>query len=293
MKVKRWGSLKTKIEYAYYHDNAGNKKHIEAKEITKEEYEEKYKGHLTCINDCKARIKFTQKTNGTKFFSTWNNEGELHDLDCPYHVAYKAKNGRAKLKEYYQGIKIDDDIIARRLKEWMSKYHSKQNGSDAEKTDKYNTKITSGNEKVNYIVFTDENGSEQERIPNLKYKNAQFVSEDDIECMEAIWGDIDNVQLVEDKSQSVYGYFNLKTKNKIINVYFPEAFYKNEDVGGLEEFKIFLEKVNKMVSHNSAQIMVIAYGTIKKKRKMGLNINVISPKRILVDGKSYYDILRM
>ncbi|RGS26840.1 hypothetical protein DWY02_13625, partial [Eubacterium sp. AF22-9] len=135
--------MKVKIEAAYYHDNAGNKKPIEINEISKEEYEEKYKGHLTCINNCKARIRFTQKTNGTKFFSTWNHEGELHDLDCPYHVAYKGKNGRSKLKEYYHGIKIDDDIIARRLKDWMSKFHAKQNDGYVEKSDKYNTKTIS------------------------------------------------------------------------------------------------------------------------------------------------------
>lgn len=285
--------MKVKIEAAYYHDNAGNKKPIEINEISKEEYDEKYKGHLTCINNCKARIRFTQKTNGTKFFSTWNNEGELHDLDCPYHVAYKGKNGRSKLKEYYQGIKIDDEIIARRLKDWMSKFHAKQNDGYVEKSDKYNTKTISEDKEANDMTFADENGSEQGRIPNLKYKNAQFVSDDDIECIEAIWGYIDNVQLVEDKSQSIYGYFNLKTKNKTINVYFPEAFYENEDVGNVEEFKNFIKKVNRMVTDNPEQVMVIAYGAIKKKRKMGLNINVISPKRIFVDGKSYYDILKM
>lgn len=285
--------MKVKIEAAYYHDNAGNKKPIEINEISKEEYEGKYKGHLTCINNCKARIRFTQKTNGTKFFSTWNNEGELHDLDCPYHVVYKGKNGRSKLKEYYQGIKIDDDIIARRLKDWISKFYAKQNDAYVEKSDKYNTKTISEDKEANDMTFADENGSEQGRIPNLKYKNAQFVSDDDIECIEAIWGDIDNVQLVEDKSQSIYGYFNLKTKNKTINVYFPEAFYENEDVGSVEEFKTFIKKVNRMVTDNPEPVMVIAYGAIKKKRKMGLNINVISPKTIFVDGKSYYDILKM
>ena len=34
--------MKVKIEAAYYHDNAGNKKPIEINEINKEEYDEKY-----------------------------------------------------------------------------------------------------------------------------------------------------------------------------------------------------------------------------------------------------------
>lgn len=118
------------------------------------------------------------------------------------------------------------------------------------------------------------------------------MSDDDIECIEAIWGYIVNVQLVEDKSQSIYGYFNLKTKNKTINVYFPEAFYQNEDVGSVEEFKTFIKKVNRMVTDNPEQVMVIAYGAIKKKRKMGLNINVISQREFTLMEKVIMIYLR-
>ena len=39
-------------------------------------------------------------------------------------------------------------------------------------------------------------------------------------------------------------------------------------------------------------VMVIAYGDIRVKKKMGVNVNVISPKRILVDDKTYFNILR-
>ena len=40
------------------------------------------------------------------------------------------------------------------------------------------------------------------------------------------------------------------------------------------------------------EIFVIAYGEIKKKKKLGLNVNVISPKRLIINGKTYYNILK-
>ena len=90
-------------------------KPIHCEDLDKNDYETKYKGHLTCIKGCKARIKYTERKNNVKFFSTWNKEGDLHDEGCPYHVDYKGKRGRAKLKAYYEGIQLDDDTILKRL----------------------------------------------------------------------------------------------------------------------------------------------------------------------------------
>lgn len=39
-------------------------------------------------------------------------------------------------------------------------------------------------------------------------------------------------------------------------------------------------------------VLVIAYGDIKVKKKMGVNVNITAPKRILVDNKTYFTILR-
>ena len=54
-------------------------KPIHCEDLDKNDYETKYKGHLTCIKGCKARIKYTERKNNVKFFSTWNKEGDLHD----------------------------------------------------------------------------------------------------------------------------------------------------------------------------------------------------------------------
>lgn len=50
-------------------------KPIHCEDLDKNDYETKYKGHLTCIKGCKARIKYTERKNNVKFFSTWNKEG--------------------------------------------------------------------------------------------------------------------------------------------------------------------------------------------------------------------------
>lgn len=59
----------------------------EPSDMDKIEYDEKYKGHLLCINGCNARVKFTQRNNKkhTKFFSNWNGDGKKHNEYCPYN----------------------------------------------------------------------------------------------------------------------------------------------------------------------------------------------------------------
>jgi len=46
-----------------------------------------------------------------------------------------------------------------------------------------------------------------------------------------------------------------------------------------------------MVETKTEDVMVIAYGDIRVKKKMGVNVNIISPKRIL-DNKTYFSIVR-
>ena len=44
-------------------------RNIYCNDLDREDYDSKYKGHLTCINGCKARVKFTQKKNNVKSVS--------------------------------------------------------------------------------------------------------------------------------------------------------------------------------------------------------------------------------
>lgn len=284
--------MNTKIKSAYYSNEQQNikNKEIKLEEISKEIYDEMYRGHLTCINECKARIKFTERKDGVKFYSTWNGDGNLHDLGCPYNVNYKGEKGRAKFKAFYKAIKIDDDTILRKLKNRFNKMRKDIiNPGDSKSELDSRMKYINNDEGEDRLV-ANENGVEQDKIPNIRYSNAEQVTTDDIGAIKAVWGIIDNVQLVENSTNDIYAYFNLRTENNKINIYFPEAFYKNEQVNSIEEFKLFINNVQEMVDEK--EIFVIAYGEIKKKKKLGLNVNVISPKRLIINGKTYYNILK-
>lgn len=284
--------MNTKIKSAYYSNEQQNikNKEIKLEEISKEIYDEMYRGHLTCINECKARIKFTERKDGVKFYSTLNGDGNLHDLGCPYNVNYKGEKGRAKFKAFYKAIKIDDDTILRKLKNRFNKMRKDIiNPGDSKSELDSRMKYINNDEGEDRLV-ANENGVEQDKIPNIRYSNAEQVTTDDIGAIKAVWGIIDNVQLVENSTNDIYAYFNLRTENNKINIYFPEAFYKNEQVNSVEEFKLFINNVQEMVDEK--EIFVIAYGEIKKKKKLGLNVNVISPKRLIINGKTYYNILK-
>jgi hypothetical protein len=61
----------------------------------------------------------------------------------------------------------------------------------------------------------------------------------------------------------------------------------------MDEFEIYISNVKKSVEKYPDKIMVIAYGDITKKKrdKNEVNVSVISPNRILVNNKTYKQIV--
>lgn len=282
-----------KIMFAKSNVETDIKKEIYCGDLDKSDYETKYKGHLTCIKGCKARIKFTERKNDVKFFSTWNKEGHLHKEGCPYHVDYKGKIGRKKLSAYYEGIELSEETILRRLQmkmEGLLKQYSEEDIVDPENGSMQVDET--GNGKA-VVYEEDENGDRSEYAPRIQYEDAEYISTDDIGCRKSVYGFINNVQLEEDKYKRKFGYFNLATKHSTVNIAFPEAFYSNELSAGVDEFEVFISKVKKLVEKYPDQIMVIAYGDITKKKKdrNGVNVSVISPNRVLVNNKTYKQIV--
>lgn len=269
------------------------KKEIYCGDLDKSDYETKYKGHLTCIKGCKARIKFTERKNDVKFFSTWNKEGHLHKEGCPYHVDYKGKIGRKKLSAYYEGIELSEETILRRLQmkmEGLLKQYSEEDIVDPE-NGSMQVDVTGNGKAV--VYEEDENGDRSEYAPRIQYEDAEYISTDDIGCRKSVYGFINNVQLEEDKYKRKFAYFNLATKHSTVNIAFPEAFYSNELSAGVDEFEVFISKVKMLVEKYPDQIMVMAYGDITKKKKdrNGVNVSVISPNRVLVNNKTYKQIV--
>lgn len=282
-----------KIMFARSNIEGDIKKIIYCGDIEKSEYETKYKGHLTCIKGCSARIKFTERKNNVKFFSTWNGEGGLHTEECPYHIEYKGIIGRKKLRAYYESVELSEDVILQRLHEKMQKllkqYYDKdiidpQNGS-------MEVNITGEGEVT--VIEGKEGANKEGYVPKIKYEDAGYISVDDIGCRKAVYGFINNVQLEEDRKKRKFAYFNLATNYNTVNIAFPEAFYSNELSAGIEEFEDYILKVKKLVEKYPNKIWVIAYGEITKKKsdKKGVNVLVISPNRVLVDNRTYKQIV--
>ena len=282
-----------KIMYAISNVEGDSKKKIYCENLEKNEYEAKYKGYLTCIKGCQARIKFTQRKNDIKFFSTWNKEGNLHEKSCPYHVDYKGKMGRKKLNAYYQSIELSEEIILRRLKRKMEGLLKQYSDEDIIDPPNGSMEVDVIGEDEVAVFEGDENGKKSEYLPRIYYEDAEYISTDDIGCRKSVYGFISNVQLEEDKKKGKYAYFNLATKHSTVNISFPEAFYSNELSSGVQEFEIYVSKVKELVQKHPNKIMVIAYGEItrKKKDKNGVNVSVISPNRILVDNKTYKQLV--
>lgn len=61
----------------------------------------------------------------------------------------------------------------------------------------------------------------------------------------------------------------------------------------MEEFERFIARVQSLVNNSKNPVEAIAYGEITKKKRSesGVNVSVYNPKRILIDGMSYNQIL--
>lgn len=280
-----------KIMYAK--SNVEGNKIIYCGDLDKNDYETKYRGHLTCIKGCPAKIKFTERKNNVKFFSTWNKEGHLHKESCPYYVAYKGKIGRKKLRAYYECIELSEETILHRLQRKMEGLLRQYSDEDIIDPQNGSMEVDIIGEEDAVVFEGDENGNKSEYMPRIHYEDAEYISIDDIGCRKSVYGFISNVQLEEDKNKRKYAYFNLATKYSVVNIAFPEAFYSNELSSGIEEFEIYISKVKQLVKKYPDKIMVIAYGDITKKKrdKNGVNVSVISPNRVLVNGNTYKQIV--
>lgn len=271
---------------------------LEPYDIDRIEYEEKYKGHLMCINGCNARVKFTQRNNKkqTKFFSNWNGDGKNHNEFCPYNVEYKGKEGRKKLEAFYDKLDVNDDKIEQSILSRASRLRKKYKGIPINNSETHTTKkIESiGDGYVN--VNSDETGTNNTDVAKRGYiqgMDANYLSPIDIGRSLCVYGIIDNVQFEQDKeSLDYYGYLNLKNQDYTVSVLFSKSFYTDSSITE-EEFKRLMEILKNEINKNSTNknYIVLAYGKITRKNKKGLNINANNPRHLIINDMKIKDIL--
>ena len=148
-------------------------------------------------------------------------------------------------------------------------------------------------EKVTDVGINSISGEESNSGSYIRHKDANYVTIDDLKSIISVYGKIDNVWIDENKDGTKFAYINYETENTSVNILFSEAFYSNEYSNGIEEFERFINKVKELVDKSIKPVEAIAYGEItkKKRRKSGVNVSVINPKRILINNMSYNEIL--
>lgn len=282
---------KIKMEWCYYFDG-DVKKRLNVKNIDREDYNIKYRGKLTCIEGCEARIKFTSKKNGEKFLSTWNKEGAKHNLNCPYHINYNNVINRKKLIAEEMKIKPNDIQIQNSLKRKIKNLLLEFDESDIPKENTSTNKVNDiGVEKVISKVNGNDGISDKEASKRIRYMEAETINMAYNELWRGVVGKADNVQ-IGSIDGVLFGYINLENQYNRTNVYFPEAYYEGNEFKA-NELKKTLNIIKESCNNKLNDIIIACYGEIKLKKntKNDYNINIINPMHILVNGMTMNEIL--
>ena len=283
--------MSTKIENAiFFNTETDEDEVIYYQSLDTDLYIEKYKGKLTCFNGCKARIKFTQRKNNTKFFSTWNKEGDLHEKECQYHVDYKGKMGRQKLKALFEEEELDSDRIMQTVKRKLKEL-KELNDTGEKKPSKLTTLEIDNVGEGDVIISKDGDASEIITTKRLYIGSldAQYLDPSYISTRKCIFGIVNNVQVRENDSNEKYAYINLNNTMHNVSVYLPPAFYKteNNDIDRLDKFIKSVEKITE-----KDEILFVGVGFIESKKNSGLNIRILDKDHFLINEKTYDDIVR-
>ena len=282
---------KLRMEWCWYTNNNGERKRLNVRNIEADDYEQIYRGRLTCIEGCEARIKFTQRKNGNKFLSTWNKEGNKHiEGICPYHVDYKGAIGRKRLEEMQEKVQISDERIQESLKRKVKNYLLEFSEDDIPKEKLSTNNIINngtGNEyvKVDGGKSIDGVGDKKFRI---RYMQAETINSSYENLYKGVIGIADNIQIGDLSKGEEWHYINLKNEYNRTSVYFPTAYYEgNKDrFNELEKvLKILKDKLEKDIDK---KVIIACYGKIKLKKgaENDYNINIINPKHIIINGMS-------
>ncbi|BCZ49304.1 hypothetical protein psyc5s11_53710 [Clostridium gelidum] len=283
---------KAKMEWCYYNHD-GKMEPLNIQNIEKEDYEAIYKGKLSCIEGCEARIKFTQRINGKKFLSTWNKEGEKHNPDnCPYHINYKGIIGRKNLIEKQEKVKFSEEQVMESLKRKIRNLQIEFNGEDLPK-DKANTNRVKNTGEGEEVSITDDesglNGTGASK-GRITYIQAETINGVYHRHYRGVVGEVDNIQYGYTNGE-FWAYINLKNRYNRTNVYFPESYYEGNEFR-LDELKRVLDILKIKKEKNSEKIVIGCYGQIKLKEGTlnDFNINIINPKHIIVNGSTMNEI---
>lgn len=277
----------TKIKWALYR-NDGTELRINRNDLDEDLYNQKYRGKLFCINGCEAKMKFTHRSDeDLKFFSTWNKEGLLHDVTCPYLIEYKGTLGRKKLEEAAKALPLSEDHIKRTIR---NKFKSLKLKLQVENSGGKTTREINNIGQKENIVYADRgdisiDAQTRVRIGSL---DANLMTHDYVNLRKCIFGRIKHAFLGE-YSSSRYIYLNLDCREVDFSVYLPEAFYSKEN-NNVYFFEQFYNRVNSMLNLEK-DLIFVGVGFIKEKNnKNGMTVHILDKDHFMINESSYDSI---
>lgn len=175
--------------------------------ISKESYEEKYRGHLFCPNEkCGARLKFVLRKNGALPMLQSIDIHE-HIKGCPYYFEYQKYDTDEKVRKVFSIEHISDS-----LKRQMQNF-------GVESSKKYKTKP----KKLSRSPVNRHNE------PTIQYFNAENVDETLESRAISVGGYIKSVKIVDTDPDQIHAYINFDVLGKKVSVFISHNRYLQDE----------------------------------------------------------------
>ncbi|MEW4426829.1 hypothetical protein AB1I68_05140 [Paenibacillus pabuli] len=281
-----------KIEWARYIEN-GNIEEVYYQQLDDTLYKSQYIGHLYCITDgCEAEMKFTERKDGLKFFSTMNGQGTKHLNICPNYVNYEGETPRRKLNGVPVDSSVSDDWILQTLLNKSRDLKNKNKPRPKINKPGSTKKIVDGGEGT--VVVPVPGGAEGsgQSAGNVRFGsiNSDFITKEFLGDRKRVVG-IAKHALFVDNEDSEYGYIQLQNDALQVNAYFPPAFYADTRVTTKPALISFIELINREIN-KGREILILCFGLLEADiRGNGININILNYKHILANENQYYKII--
>lgn len=284
-----------RILSAWFRKN-GIEKKIDLSELTDEEYEKKYVGHLFCPNrNCNARIIFASG-NQLKYFRTHPariDDGMVvneHIDDCPYFVEHEIEERARRRKDPNILYSISQEHMRRVLKKAYERQVNpekfkkdpqppdgvKKRASSATRTDLSLQPAGRAGLGIDGAVA----GSEKE--PSIYQKFIDDISDKDYLETQCIVGEVKDMVTGND-----YTYINLNTKNnRKARILFSEAAAVNSPGMKIGTFKDYIDFCN----IEGQTPIICSIGRITKD-EYEISVVIEDYHAILINGMGYYGLL--
>ncbi|MGB7605347.1 MAG: hypothetical protein WBL93_07695 [Lutisporaceae bacterium] len=275
--------MPAKIQYANY-IREDEHELVYYEDLNEDIYEEKYKGYLFCNTEgCNAQLRFTERNDGVTFFSTWNNQLDLHDENCRFRIVKSGEVDAATTYGSYVTVTITDDRILESLKRKSKDLQTERKPGKPRNNRTTPQSKEVGTKEVPKFIDIPNAETQVDKAQGLRINSidANFAGSF-INQRRIIFG---LVKSAEFKNEG-HALINLNVNAKDTRLYIPPAFYSENT--SRADLNNFINVINKEI--NNGPIVILCAGFIRETDDF-LNIDVINPNLIETNGKTYFEVI--